>query len=49
MRFGYKSNVVEDMVLFDDSFNIIWNKALLNITMREEGGVYNLKIRFRLW
>jgi len=46
MRFGCKSNVVKDIVLFDDSFNIVWGKALLNIAMREKGDVYNLEIRF---
>jgi len=49
MQLGRKSDVVENMVLFDDSFDIVWGKALLSITMREEGDAYNLEIRFRLW
>jgi len=46
--FGYKSNIVKNLILLDDSFNIIQGKAILNIAMRKERNTYNLEIRLRL-
>jgi len=45
MQFGCKSNIVENLILLDDSFNIVWGKAILSIVMREERNAYNLEIR----
>ena len=46
--FGCKSNIVKNLILLDDSFNIVWGKAILSIAMREERNTYNLEIRLRL-
>jgi len=47
--FEYKSNIVENLILLDDSFNIVWGKAILSIAMREKRNTYNLEIRLWLW
>ena len=38
--------IVKNLILFDDSFNIIWSKVILSIVMREEEDAYDLEIRF---
>jgi len=48
IQFGCKSNIVENLVLLDDSFDIVWDKAILSIAMREKRNAYNLEIRLRL-
>ena len=47
--FGHKSNIIENLILLDDSFDIVQGKAILNIAMREERNAYNLEIRLWLW
>jgi len=46
VQFGYKSDIVENLILLDDILDIIQSEAILGIVMREEKNAYNLEIRF---
>jgi len=47
--FGSKSNVVEDLVLLYDGFDIAGGKTVLRITVREIWDVYYFEIGLWLW
>ena len=47
--FGYKSNIIKNLILLNDSFDIVQSKTILSIAMRKERNVYNLEIKLQLW
>ena len=45
-RFGSKRNIVEDVILFEDGFNIRRRELVSRISMREERNSYDFQIGF---
>ena len=46
-QFWCENNIVKDLILFDDTFNITWCKTFFRWVMREVGNAYDFQIE--LW